>query len=111
MSQRFTVSKGWDNGDGTYSFRPYETVKRCDMAAFLYRLAGEPELDETTAASFADVVSDTPHLEAVLWLAAAGVSTGWVEEDGSRTFRPYHEVARCDMAAFLHRMDENGLVK
>ena len=105
------ISKGWDNGDGTYSFRPYETVKRCDMAAFLYRLAGEPELDETTAASFADVVSDTPHREAVLWLAAAGVSTGWVEEDGSRTFRPYYEVARCDMAAFLHRMDENGLVK
>ena len=105
------ISKGWDNGDGTYGFRPYETVKRCDMAAFLYRLAGEPELDEATAASFADVVADTPHREAVLWLAASGVSTGWVEEDGSRTFRPYHEVARCDMAAFLHRMAENGLVK
>lgn len=105
------ISKGWDNGDGTYSFRPYEVVKRCDMAAFLYRLAGGPELDEAAAASFADVVADTPHRKAVLWLAASGVSTGWVEEDGSRTFRPYHEVARCDMAAFLHRMDENGLVK
>lgn len=105
------ISKGWDNGDGTYSFRPYEVVKRCDMAAFLYRLAGGPELDEAAAASFADVVADTPHRKAVLWLAASGVSTGWAEEDGSRTFRPYHEVARCDMAAFLHRMDENGLVK
>lgn len=105
------ISKGWDNGDGTYSFRPYEVVKRCDMAAFLYRLAGEPDFDESSAASFTDVNADTPHRKAVLWLAASGVSQGWTEANGTKTFRPYLDVSRCDMAAFLHRMDENGLVK
>ncbi len=105
------ISKGWDNHDGTYSFRPFEIVKRCDMAAFLYRLAGNPTIDEGAIASFADVVADTPHREAILWLAASGVSKGWEEKDGTKTFRPYLDVSRCDMAAFLHRIDENGLVK
>ena len=105
------ISKGWDNHDGTYSFRPYEVVKRCDMAAFLYRLAGEPDFDESSAASFTDVNAGTPHKHAVLWLAAAGISKGYQEKDNTWTFRPYVDVFRCDMAAFLHRMDENGLVK
>lgn len=30
---------------------------------------------------------------------------------GIYSFRPYLGVARADMAAFLHRMDEYGLVK
>lgn len=105
------ISTGWDNGDGTHSFRPYANVSRADMAAFLCRLAGEPELDGPSAPGFADVTKNTPHREAILWLASSGVSSGWENTDGSRSFRPYSEVARCDMAAFLHRMDEKGLVE
>ena len=97
------ISKGWDNGDGTFSFRPYETVKRCDMAAFLYRLAGSPKVDASKAIGFADVEADTPHRDAILWMAAEGISTGW-GEGASREFRPYAEIARCDMAEFLYRM-------
>ena len=97
------ISKGWDNGDGTFSFRPYETVKRCDMAAFLYRLAGSPKVDASKAIGFADVKADTPHRDAILWMAAEGISTGW-GEGASREFRPYAEIARCDMAEFLYRM-------
>lgn len=104
------ISKGWDNGDGTFSFRPYTNVARADMAAFLYRLAGSPEFDESTVTAFRDVDASTPHREEILWLASSGVSKGWDEGGGAYSFRPYLEVARCDMAAFLHRMDENGLV-
>lgn len=104
------ISKGWDNGDGTFSFRPYTNVARADMAAFLYRLAGSPEFDESSVTAFRDVDASTPHREAILWLASSGVSKGWDEGGGAYSFRPYLEVARCDMAAFLHRMDENGLV-
>lgn len=104
------ISKGWDNGNGTFSFRPYANVARADMAAFLYRLAGEPAFDETSALGFADVNASTPHRRAILWLASSGVSKGWDEANGTKTFRPYLEVARCDMAAFLHRMEQNGLV-
>ncbi len=97
------VSKGWDNGDGTFEFRPYATVKRADMAAFLYRLAGEPEFDAKDVA-FADVDEKTPHRDAILWLASEGISTGYKGADGKAEFRPYAEIARCDMAAFLYRM-------
>ena len=97
------ITKGWDNGDGAFEFRPYATVKRADMAAFLYRLAGEPEFDAKDVA-FADVDEKTPHRDAILWLAAEGISTGYEGADGKAEFRPYAEITRCDMAAFLYRM-------
>ena len=106
------ISKGWDEEDGTHTFRPYASIARCDMAAFLYRLAGSPALMLTAAdrAYFSDVDMSSPHHNEVWWLAATGVSEGWTEEDGTHTFRPYDEIARCDMAAFLHRMEDKGLV-
>lgn len=103
------ISKGWKNPDGTYNFRPYAEIARCDMAAFLYRMAGEPKFDESSV-SFDDVSKGTAHRKEVLWLAASGVSEGWVKPGGSREFRPYAQIARCDMAAFLHRMADKNLV-
>ena len=103
------ISTGFKGADGTAEFRPYAEVTRNDMAAFLYRMAGEPAYDASDV-SFADIVADTPHREAVLWLAASGVSTGFDEADGSKTYRPYDQIARCDMAAFLHRMADKNLV-
>lgn len=106
------VSAGWDMGNGVYEFRPYAEVTRCDMAAFLYRLAGSPAFEPSASerAAFCDVDSTTPHAKEVLWLAASGVSKGWDEADGTKTFRPYNIVARADMAAFLHRMSDYGLL-
>ncbi len=102
------ISTGWKLADGTVEFRPYSEITRCDMAAFLYRMAGEPEFE--VADAFVDVDADTPHRKAVLWLAESGVSAGWTAEDGTKTFRPYDQIIRCDMAAFLHRMAEKNLV-
>ena len=100
------VSKGWDNGDGTYSYRPYSDVARADMAAFLYRLAGSPayEPDGADLSAFSDVDASTPHYREVLWLASAGISEGWDIGGGEREFRSYDNIARSDMAAFLHRL-------
>ena len=91
------VSSGYDDG----TFRPYDGVARCDMAAFLYRMAGSPSFTPSASdmARFSDVDSSTPHAKEVWWLASQGVSSGY--DDG--TFRPYDGVSRCDMAAFLHR--------
>ena len=106
------ISRGWDEKDGTHTFRPYANVARCDMAAFLYRLAGEPDYAPTAKERkyFSDIDADSPHAMEVWWLASTGVSAGWDEKGGGHTFRPYNNVARCDMAAFLHRMDNGGLV-
>ena len=105
------ISTGWTESNGTKTFRPYASVTRVDMAAFLYRLAGSPSYSASTQSPFADCDSGMAHYKEVYWLASAGISEGWTESDGSKTFRPYTTVTRADMAAFLHRMYSNGLVK
>ncbi|MEE1160166.1 MAG: S-layer homology domain-containing protein [Atopobiaceae bacterium] len=113
------ISKGWDLGGGRKQFRPYGTVARQDMAAFLFRLAEAEGLGEAssswTASSasrtmFCDVDGSNPynhHVE-VWWLAQTGISVGW-QVGNQREFRGLSPIARQDMAAFLHRL--NGLQK
>lgn len=103
------ISEGWTEADGSKTFRPYSNTARADMAAFLYRLAGSPEFDESSFTGFSDVDSSTPHYKEICWLYSAGISTGWNEADGSMTFRAWNNIARADMAAFLHRMRNAGL--
>ena len=103
------ISKGWDNGDGTASFRPYVNVARADMAAFLFRLAKSWGVVEegwrpSGSASFADVTSKTAHHDEIMWLAESGISRGWDVAGGRKEFRPYADVARADMAAFIGRL-------
>ena len=94
------VSTGFANGDGTFAFHPYDSVARCDMAAFLYRAAGSPEYEAPASSPFSDVTPGTPHYREICWLAESGVSRGY----GDGTFRPYATVVRQDMAAFLRRL-------
>ena len=105
------ISEGWEEGDSRV-FRGMSEIVRQDMAAFLYRLAGSPDYEPTAEdmAYFSDVDESTPHYREVLWLYSTGVSEGWEEKDGSHTFRGMDTVKRQDMAAFLHRMSERGLV-
>ena len=107
------VTTGWPARNGLVEFRPFDTVKRCDMAAFLYRLAGSPDYEPTEQdmARFSDVHSSSYHAKEIWWLASVGISTGF--PDG--TFRGLSTVTRCDMAAFLKRLayyiggDVNGM--
>ena len=106
------VTTGWDVENEQKEFRPYVDVARCDMAAFIRRLAVSNNwLDAATWTpgeedwnTFTDIDKNSPHAEDVLWLAHSGISEGWTEEDGTKTFRPLVTVARCDMAAFLQRL-------
>ena len=110
------ISGGWLEANGTYTFRGMDTVKRQDMAAFLRREAknrgvGDVADWKPTDADwkrFRDVNRGTPHAEDILWLAHAGISTGWKEADGSCTFRGMDTVKRQDMAAFLKRLADKA---
>ena len=62
------------------------------------------------AEPFSDVDANTSHQEDVLWLVEKGISAGWKEDDGTFTFRPFDDEARCNMAAFLHRLRDKDLV-
>jgi len=63
-------------------------------------LAGYPE----SRVYFSDVADGSQFATEINWLASSGISTGWSEPDGTRTFRPLDPVARDAMAAFLYRM-------
>ena len=96
------VSGGWLEPDGSRTFRGMDSVRRQDMAAFLYRLAVKAGRGGgVKPGSFRDVSDATPHASEVRWLGGSGVSTGYA--DG--TFRGMLPVYRQDMAAFLHRFD------
>lgn len=103
------ISAGWETSNGRV-FRPYANVTRADMAAFLFRLAKTLGLaNDTWQASsvlkktFRDVNTSTPHATEIWWLASMGISEGW-STGGGKEFRPYQNVARADMAAFIHRL-------
>lgn len=106
------ITRGWSNSDGTFQFRPYATVARQDMAAFLYRLVdfldGKDYVPVRGAdpLEFVDVFPTdmSSHSQEVAWLASWGISKGWVTPDGTYEFRGMAPVARQDMAAFLHRL-------
>lgn len=100
------ISTGWQETDGTTTFRGMSPVVRQDMAAFLHRLADQQKADPKlgTALNFRDVNETTPHHDDITWLSRTGVTEGWVESNGTRTFRGMNAVVRQDMAAFLHRM-------
>lgn len=99
------ISTGWKEADGTSTFRPRESVKRQDMAAFLYRLSklGGVNVDNGTSMSFSDVTSSTPHAKEVRWLGGVGISTGWRNSNGTYRFQGMTDTIRQDMSAFMHR--------
>ena len=96
------ISTGYDDG----TFRPLQPVNRDAMAAFMYRLAGQPTYTPPAVSPFADVPPGTAFYKEINWLAAQGISEGWTEEDGSKTYRALQPVNRDAMAAFMYRFNE-----
>jgi hypothetical protein len=80
-------------------FNPSGLVTRGQMAAFLWRFAGEPDANE--ACGFADVPTGKFFSAAACWLKAEGITTGF---NGDETvFLPGGVVSRAQMATFLWR--------
>jgi hypothetical protein len=56
------------------------------------------------ASTFADAAPDSVFGAYIQWMSDQGISTGYVESSGFRTFHPVESVTRRAMAAFLYRM-------
>jgi len=103
------LSTGWLEDDGTRTYRPLSNINRDAMAAFLYRLAGEPAFELPEESPFTDIAfpaneaDQVEHFDAIMWMHSTGLSTGWPAADGTRTFRPVTPVNRDAMAAFMKR--------
>jgi hypothetical protein len=98
------IAKGWTADDGTSTYRPFNSVNRDAMAAFVYRLAGSPEYTAPEESPFEDIHPGDQHYEAVAWLSDQKIANGWTADDGTRTYRPLQPINRDAMAAFLYRL-------
>ncbi|WP_397427795.1 S-layer homology domain-containing protein [Pseudarthrobacter equi] len=97
------ISTGWTEPSGAKAYRALQPVNRDAMAAFLYRLAGTPSYTPPVVSPFADVSPGQEFYREMSWLAETGISTGWTEANGTKTFRPLQPVNRDAMAAFMYR--------
>ena len=103
------ISRGWANGDGTATYRPYEATNRDVMAAFLFRFAAmsRPSVNDYVApptSLFSDVATDHVFYREISWMASTGISRGWDNGDGTWRYEPYTPVLRDVMSVFLFRM-------
>jgi hypothetical protein len=99
ISSSARVATCWllDNGITTNNpYNPTGTVNRGQMAAFLWRLAGEPA--GPTSCSFDDQAAIPGFAQqGACWLKANGITT-------NNPYNPAGNVTRAQMAAFLYRL-------
>jgi hypothetical protein len=102
----FAITTGFPDGD----FRPSGPVTRQAMSAFMYRLAGEPEFEDPSMPSFADVALTSTFFTEIEWMASEGITTGFPSTGGdgvgpsTDTYRPSADVTRQAMSAFMYRL-------
>ncbi|WP_162148873.1 S-layer homology domain-containing protein [Arthrobacter sp. H20] len=105
------ISTGWNEKNGSSTFRPVTPIARDAMAVFIYRLAGSPEYTPPIVSPFTDVPTKSKYYKEISWLSAERISTGWAQADKTRIFRPLSPVARDAMAVFLYRFADRADLK
>ena len=93
----WAVEKGITNGVSATEFAPNDTVTRGQVATFLYRYAGEPEVN--VSMPFSDVASGEYYYKAVLWAVANEITTGV----SATEFAPKAGCTRGQIVTFLYR--------
>ena len=92
----------YDNGLMSGSnglFNPTADITRAQIVTTLYRLAGEPEVTDTSALTdFSDVPEGKYYTDAVCWAYKEGIATG-----NNGKFDPTGKLTRQQMAAFFFR--------
>lgn len=94
---RFVYENGMMNGTGNTTFAPDATTSRSMIVTILYRLEGEPVVDD--AMDFTDVAGDAYYAEAVRWAASEGIVGGY----GGGLFGSDDAVTREQLAVILYR--------
>ena len=90
------IVRGWS--DGTY--RPFENIKRDALAAFLYRISGEPAFTPPSRSPFRDVPTNHVFYKEIAWCKAKGILKGW----NNGTFQPNSNVLRDAAATVFYRL-------
>lgn len=101
----YATAVAWLAGSGITTgikpgvYGPRQAVSRAQLAVFLWRSSGEPEVEGTHG--FSDVPEGSYYETAVTWLARSGITTGTEPS----LYVPHDPVTRAQMAVFLWRAD------
>ena len=94
---RFVYENGMMNGVSETGFAPNATTSRSMIVTILYRLEGEPAVDD--AMDFTDVAEGEWYTDAVRWAAGADIVGGY----GNGEFGADDTITREQLAAILYR--------
>ena len=94
---KWALEEGITTGTSATTFSPGKTVSRAEAVTFLWRAAGEPEVEAENP--FVDVKEGDFFYKAVLWAVEEGITTG-MEAD---RFAPYATANRAQIVTFLWR--------
>lgn len=92
--------QGITTGMTPTTFGPDLPVNRKDIAAFLYRLEGQPAFTPPTASPFNDVTPTSQFYKEITWLHDQRITTGY--PDGG--YHPVENVQRQATVTFLYRL-------
>lgn len=90
------------NGKGGY-FNPEETMTRAMVVTVLYRMQGEPAVEDKSV--FSDVKRGDWYASAILWAAEKNIVNG----TGNGRYDPMEDVTREKFATILRRLIEYTL--
>ena len=93
----WAVEKGITTGTTATTFSPNASCTRAQMVTFLWRAAGAPETEVSTA--FTDVKGDAYYAQAVAWALDNGITNG----KGKGLFDPNGTVTRAESITMLFR--------
>ncbi len=93
----YVLSEGIMEGIDETHFHPNGALTRGQLVTVLYRMAGQPAVEET--APFEDVAENRFYTDAVSWAYSEGIAKGMTEE----RFAPGKAVTREQMVTFLFR--------
>jgi len=102
----WAVANGITNGTDAGVFSPNADCTRGQIAAFLWRAAGQPA-PATTANPFSDISPSDYNYQAILWAYENGITTG----TSASVFSPDNVCTRAQLVTFLWRAAgaaENG---
>jgi hypothetical protein len=96
-SVKYVTEKGLMSGIGNNKFAPDASLSRAMLVSILYRMDGEPEVNES--GTFKDVLPDSYYEDAVAWAAENEIVSGYTEDK----FGPYEDITREQLASILWR--------
>ncbi len=96
------VTHGYEEADGTYTFRPNATCTRAEVAGFIYNIKGGEPVSDKIENPFTDVETGKWYSEYVLWGYDNGIINGYEMADGTLEFRPFEKITRAEVVTMLH---------